>query len=99
MTTINIGKESLEDGFLTGNGTVGTSEAKISAVNFPIRKHVVIRADSGNTNTITVGRPGAATVGYVLAAGEQTPPLYVDETDKVRVIGGAASQNFSWVAN
>lgn len=99
MSMVNIGRESMPDSLLTGHGTVGTSEAKISAVSFPIAKHVVIRAAAGNTNTITVGRPGQAVNGFILAAGEQTPPIYVDETDKVRVIGGAAGQDFSYLAN
>jgi hypothetical protein len=99
MSMVNIGKESLEDSLLTGHGTVGTDEAKISEVNFPVAKHIVVRAASGNGNTITVGRPGQAANGFVLAAGEQTPPMYVTETDKVRVIGGAADQDYSWIAN
>lgn len=99
MNSVNIGNESLEDGFLAGNGTVGGTETKISSVNFKIRKHVVIRADSGNANTVIVGRPGAASAGFILNAGEQTPPIYVDETDKVAVYGGAADQAYSWIVN
>lgn len=99
MSVVQITKESLPDGFHAGHGTIGTSEGKISAVAFPIRKHLVIRADSGNTNTIIVGTPGDAANGFKLAAGEQTPNLYVDSTDKIGIVGGAAGQNFSWVAN
>lgn len=99
MSMVNIGKESLSDSLLTGNGSVGTSEDKISAVNLTVDKHVVVRADSGNGNVIKVGRPGQAANGFILNAGEQTPPMYVNETDKVRVIGGAAAQVFSWLAN
>lgn len=99
MSTVNIAETSLPDGFLAGSGTVGTSEAKLSSVNFPVRKQLVIRADAANSNTIIVGRPGSAASGFILAAGEQTPPLFVDETDKVAIVGGAASQNYSWVLN
>lgn len=99
MTNVNIANESLQEGFNAGNGTVGTSEAKISAINFPVRKHIVIRANTGNTNTVKVGTVGNATNGFVLLEGETTPPIYVNETDKVAVIGGAADQGYSWVAN
>jgi hypothetical protein len=99
MSVVNIAETALADGFHAGNGTVGATEAKISAVAFPIRKHLVVRADKNNTNTVIVGTPGDAANGFVLNAGEQTPPIYVDSTDKVRVIGGAASQSYSWVSN
>lgn len=98
MSTVSVSKESLPD-FLAGSGTIGTTEGKLSSVNFPVRKHLVIRADAANTNTIKVGRPGNAAGGFVLAAGEQTPPIYVDSTDKVAVVGGAANQAYSWLAN
>jgi hypothetical protein len=99
MSVVQISSESLPDGFHAGHGTVGTTEAKISAVPFPIRKHLVIRAASANTGTVFVGTPGDAANGFALAAGEQTPPIYVDSTDKVGVVGSAASQAYSWVAN
>lgn len=92
-----IGKESV-DRFFAGNGTVGTAEAAISPVGLDVRKHIVVRADSGNGNTVIVGPVGHAANGFVLNAGEQTPPIYVENTDLVAVIGGAASQNFSWIA-
>ncbi len=96
---VEITRESVPTSFYAGNGTIGATEGKISAVNFPILKHIVIRADSDNGSTITVGRPGQASDGFILNAGEQTPPIYVDETDKVRVYGGDADQVFSWIAN
>jgi hypothetical protein len=34
-----------------------------------------------------------------LKAGEKTPPIYVNETDKIAVIGGDADQAYSWIAN
>ncbi len=99
MSFVNIGKESLDDGLLLGNGTVGTDEAKLSEINFPVNKHIVIRADSGNGSTVKVGRPGQASVGFILNPGEQTPPLYVSSTDLLRVIGGDVDQVYSWVGN
>lgn len=99
MSVVNIAKEALPDGFHAGHGTVGAAEAKLSSVAFDIRKCLVVRADKANTSTVVVGTPGDAANGFVLNAGEQTPPIYVDNTDKVRVIGGAASQVYSWVSN
>jgi len=98
MSTVSIATESIAD-FHAGHGTVGTAEAKISSVAFPIRKFLVIRADSGNTSVVMVGTPGDAANGFALAAGQETPPLYIDSTDKVRVVGGAASQAYSWLSN
>lgn len=97
MSVVSISKESI-DNFLAGNGTIGTTEGKLSSVAFKVNKHIVIRADSANTSTIKVGRPGNAAGGFVLNAGDETPPIYVDQTDKIGIVGGAAGQNFSWVA-
>lgn len=97
MTT-ELGKESVAS-FAAGDGTVGTS----SAVQLPGRtvlKHVVVRANGGNTNIVMVGHSEATVAaGFVLAAGEETPPIYVDDLSKIWVLGGAASQGFSWIAS
>ena len=94
---IDIGKESLPS-FAAGSGSVGTSAAQLPGGL--VNKHVVIRADSGNGNVVMVGQ-SAATVasGFVLAAGEQTPPIYVDDLGKLWVKGGAAAQAYSWLVN
>ena len=96
---VNIAKESLPTGFMAGNGTVGVSEEVIDALAFPIQKHIVIRADSDNGGDIIVGRPGAAVSGFILHAGETSPPIYVDDTSKVAVVGSEADQDYSWIAN
>lgn len=97
MSVVSIAKESLPE-FHAGHGTIGTSEAALSAVAFPVRKHLVIRADKANTNSVFVGTPGDAANGFKLGAGDETPPLYVDSTDKLAIVGMAAGQNFSWLA-
>jgi hypothetical protein len=98
MSCVNITNESVPgEPLKAGNGTVGTDEARITEIDWPIRKHVIVRAASDNTSTITVGPPGDAANGFVLAAGEQTPPMYVDDTSRVRVVGGDADQAFSWI--
>lgn len=96
---VEVIKESLPDGFRAGSGTVGTTEAKISTINWPVRKHIVIRANAANSNVIEVGPAGHAADGFILAAGETSPPMYVEETDAIGIIGGAASQAYSWMAH
>src|SRR5579863_10524908 len=78
MSTINVANESLAD-WNAGHGTVGTTAQALSTDSPAVRKHVVVRADAGNSGTIKVG-PNSATAsgGFVLAAGEQTPPIFVD---------------------
>jgi hypothetical protein len=99
MTTHNIGRESLAEGFNAGHGAVGETESAISPVAFAIQKHVVICAASTNSGAVIVGRPGAAGLGFVLEAGQQSQPIFVDSTDKVAVIGSAADQAYSWIMN
>ncbi len=94
----NIGKEAAES-FFAGNGSVGISAQPLEAVGMPVAKHVVVRADSGNGSTIKVGPIGRSDSGFILNACEQTPPIYVDSTDKIEVIGGDADQVYSWIAN
>jgi hypothetical protein len=97
MSTMEIGVEALPE-FKAGNGSVDTTEIPLSLA-FKVYKHVVVRADSGNGNTIKVGPVGYAANGFILNAGEQTPPIYIDSLDKIGVIGGANGQIFSWVSS
>lgn len=96
--TISIGNEAIDGDLLTGRGTVGTTEAKLSAPDYIIHKWIAISADSGNTDDILVGCPGNAANGFILHAGESTPPIYVSNTSKIAVIGGDADQAYSWLA-
>ena len=97
MGTVKIGQES-QAGFAAGDGTIGTTEEALPA--FPVMKHVVIRANGGNGNIIMVGHSQAAVAnGFVLAAGERTPEIYVDDLSKIWIKGGAASQGYSWIAS
>jgi len=97
---MDIQKESLPE-FIARNGSVGTTAAKLTgSVGFPVRKHVVVRADSGNASTVKVSHSEVdAANGFILAAGQQSPPIYIDDTSKIWVLGGAAAQGFSWVAS
>ena len=97
MNTVSIGNESIADPLMAGNGTVGTSEAPLSDPDFQVHKWIIVRADSGNGDDIIVGRPGNAANGFILHAGESTPPMYVDNTSKIAIIGGAPAQAYSWL--
>jgi hypothetical protein len=97
MSVVNVAKESVA-GFNAGNGTVGTSPQALVTSPWTVQKHVVVRADPANTGTVKVGpNLGSASAGFVLPAGQETPPIYVDDLSKVFVIGSAAGQNYSFV--
>ena len=96
---VEIGKEAV-DRFFAGNDTVDAAEQPLNEVGLQVRKHIVVRASAAiGSETITVGPPGHAADGFVLAAGEQTPPIYVENTDMVAVIGSDAGLAYSWIAN
>jgi hypothetical protein len=100
MGYINIGREALEE-FQVGQGTVGAASAVLVAANLakPILKYVIIKADLTNTDDVFVGTASVtASTGFRLDAGEVTPPIHIDDLSKVYVIGGAASQGYSWLA-
>lgn len=100
MSVMEIGRETNPDGFRAGHGTVGTSAAQLSTIQFPVLKNVVVRAAAGNSGTISVNSASAtATNGFVLAAGEQTPLIYVDDVSKIWLIGSGSGQDYSWIAN
>jgi hypothetical protein len=90
-------KESIEE-FKSGHGTVGTT-AQVLGNSQLVTKYVVIKADLTNTNNVFVGPSGVtATTGFLLDAGESTPPIQIDDVGKVFVIGDAAAQGYSWMA-
>jgi len=91
-----IVKESIPQ-FYTGQRTVGTSEIALAPQNIPIFKNVYVKAALSNTNWIKVGTRGAASNGWPLLAGEQVGPLYLESTDSIGVIAGAANQSYSYI--
>jgi len=69
------------------------------AVGWAVKKYVMLRANGANTSVIMIGNTAAnAGDGFILSAGQQSPPLYVDDLNKVHIVGGAADQGYSWVA-
>jgi len=82
-----------------GHGVAVAVTAVGNAVGYVVKKHVTLHAATANSGTITVGATcaGAAT-GFVLTPGLQSPPIYVDNVNKVYVIGSTPGQAFSWIA-
>lgn len=90
-------KEAIEE-FRAGNGTVGVTSQQLGNPH-AVTMFVAVKADVGNSNDIFVGDSGvSATNGFRLDAGEVTPSIPIDDVGKVFVIGGAASQGYSWIA-
>ena len=94
---MQITKESLPM-FHAGQGTVGAAEVPLSTVNVPVFQYFTVKAARDNNNWLLVGpRGSAAANGFPLLAGEETPPIYVDSTQKVGVIAGGANQSYSYI--
>jgi hypothetical protein len=64
-----------------------------------VKKYVVVRANGANTGIILIGTT-ASNVGdgFILSASQISPPIYVDQLNKVYLKGGAAGQGYSWIA-
>ncbi len=98
MSTVNIAKQSVPE-WLAGNGSVGTAPTQIIAMPFPVKKSVIVRANAGNSGTISIGPTSAqADAGFILAAGATSPPIHIDDLSKVWLIGSASGQNYSWLS-
>jgi hypothetical protein len=64
-----------------------------------VNKYVVVRANGANTGIILIGTTVANVGdGFILSAGQISPPIYVDQLNKVYLVGGAAGQGYSWIA-
>ena len=92
--------KALEE-FQAGQGTVGVTKQPLAAVGaaHSVERYVVVKANLGNSDDVFVGPVNVAVgTGFRLDAGEVTPPIPIDELSKVYVVGGAASQGYSWLA-
>lgn len=93
-----ITKVTLADGFRAGNSTVDQVE-QVLAANYEVRKFVIVRASADNTGeNIFVGPKGHAADGFQLAAGDETPPIPVDNLNKVYLVGSADGLAYSWIS-
>ena len=93
MTAIDVDLEG------EGHALGVTVNERGHAVGWPVKKYVMLRANGANGNVIMVGNTATgAEDGFILSAGQQSPPIHVDDLNKVYLVGGAADQGFSWIA-
>jgi hypothetical protein len=97
MQPIHVINQSVPDAPHFGHGTVGATEQPLDSIDWPLRKFVTVQAAAGNSSTVTVGRSGDAANGWILQPGESTPPIPVDSTRSIAVVGGDAGQNYNWL--
>lgn len=82
-----------------GHGVAMTVNEHGHAVGWPVKKYVMLRANGANGNVIMVGHSAAEVGdGFILSAGQQSPPIYVCDLNKLYLVGGAADQGYSWIA-
>ncbi len=92
-------KQSKEN-FIVGVGTVGAAASqRLTAVPFEAKKGVYIKCTAGTiyvgTNTNVVSG-----LGYpLIAAGDNTVEIAVDDPNKIWVIGAAPGQTYKWLAS
>jgi hypothetical protein len=84
--------------FWTDAGTCNATPKRLKDGSFPLKHYVVVRANTSNTKAICVGNSDCANTGFILAAGEQTPPLPIDNLNKVWVVSTEGDQGYSWIA-
>ena len=61
-----------------------------------VKKYVVVRANGANTGIILIGTTVSNVGdGFILSAGQISPPIFVDQLNKVYLKGGAADQGYS----
>lgn len=93
MTAVDVDLEG------EGHAIAVTVNERGHAVGWPVKKYVMLRANGANGSVIMVGNTADnADNGFILSAGQQSPPLHVDDLNKLYIVGGAADQGYSWVA-
>lgn len=93
MTAVDVDLEG------EGRAIAVTVNERGHAVGWEVRKYVMLRANGANTSVIMIGNTADnADSGFILSAGQQSPPIHVDDLAKIYIVGGAADQGFSWIA-
>lgn len=93
MTAVDVDLEG------EGHAVAVTVNERGHSVGWPVKKYVMLRANGANGNVIMVGHSTAgAGDGFILSAGQQSPPIHVDNLNKLYVVGGATDQGYSWIA-
>ncbi len=90
---MNIGREAVEE-FRAGQGLATQFASPILSSSVSVLKHVTIRAATGNSGDIYVGPSGVAVgTGFLLDAGDESPPILIDDLSKVHVISSVTGTN------
>lgn len=93
MTAVDVDMEG------EGRAVAVTVNERGHAVGWPAKKYVMLRANGANTSVVMVGHSADSAVdGFILSAGQQSPAIFVDDLNKVYIVGGAANQGYSWIA-
>lgn len=93
MTVVDVDLEG------EGHGIAVAVNERGRAVGWEVKKYIMLRANGANTSIIMVGnRADNASEGFILSAGQQSPAIFVDNLNKVYIVGGAADQGYSWIA-
>jgi hypothetical protein len=93
MTVVDVDLEG------EGHAIAATVNERGHAVGWEVTKYVMLRANGANTSVIMIGHSAAeAGDGFILSASQQSPPIYVDNLNKLYVVGRAADQGYSWIA-
>lgn len=93
-----IEKESHPEFHVGVNSDIDQVAEQLTTTSVVARKYVYIKANSGNSGDVYVGRQGvSASNGYPLDAGEEVI-IPVDDPSKIWVIGSADNQGVKWVA-
>jgi len=93
MTAVDVDLEG------EGHAIAVTVNERGHAIGWEVKKYVMLRANGANASVIMIGHTSAAvTDGFILSAGQQSPPIYVDNLNKLYIVGGAADQGYSWIA-
>lgn len=95
---MDIIKEAVSE-FYSGSGTVDATAAQLHTGR-TIVKWVIIKAAADlGAKTISIGpAEGQAAGGFVLTAGQESPPICIDNLNKVWLIGSDAGCGYSWIA-
>ncbi len=84
--------------FWTDAGTCNTTAKQLKDKSFPLKWGVVVRATTANTKPICIGNSDAKNTGFLLAAGEQSPLIPIDNLNKLWVVSTEGDQGYSWIA-
>jgi len=88
MGYVNISKEAVGE-FQAGQGSVSIFPEPVLDANLAaeVQKYVIVRADAANPGNLYVGPSTVAIgAGWLLDAGDETPPIHINSLAKIHVV-------------